>query len=587
MIQLRKHIIRLRSKTGMNKRLFSGLTAIAVAIAIVSGGCSGAAAPGQLSVARVQKGDLEVKVSADGTIEMPAAVNLYFDTTMFTPPYSGRIKAVYVEKGNQVRAGTTLAKLDDTTQKMAVEAAQYTLELAINNVVQTTCCGVTRSPGFYCDAVAQLRFEFAQKELERARVLLQTGNYGDAAEQVALAKYDLEGAKKFYSDPDYRRIRPDLVDVTQVNYSDYDIDMAIGRLAAEIDGLSAMQSQFRDGSYGPASDSLQNMLVEMGDTYSVVKRLNHLPQNSVYPDTCTAYTVVNELMSSLALLDTLSQQKDTDPVKYAETLSIIRHDMELSEKILDENISTFRAGLNLKTMRDYNIAVQNAIINLQRTKQALLRTELIAPFDGRVTDINLRAGDMITQRYAVTGVPIDSYVVQLADVNSVRMAGLIDEIDIARIAGKSLDEMKPLIMVDAFPGRTFRGSVTFISPFGPAQSNSIQYYGTLQTTLPSYKIEIALDPAETAYLTGGLTATAGILVDARSGVLTVPNTALSGKEGSYTVRVLMDEKTGMVEQRPVKIGLQNKTVTEIISGLAEGEMVVLEKAAVPANALRK
>ncbi len=571
----------------MNKRFFSGLTAIVLATAIIFAGCNGSPAPGQLSVARVQKGDMEVKVSADGTIEMPSAVNLYFDTTMFTPPYSGRIKAVYVQKGDMVRAGTTLAKLDDTTQRLAVEAAQYVLELAINNVVQTVCCGVNRSPGFYCDAVAFMRFEFAQKELEKARVLLQTGYYEDAARQVALAKYDLEGAKIFYSDPAYRHVRLDLIDITQSGYTDYDIDLAIGKLSAEIDNLTALQSLFKDGNYTGAADAIQSMLTEMGDTHSVVKRLNHLPQNSIYPDTCTGYTVVSEILISLDLLDTLTQEKEFDALKFAETLATVKHDMELSEKILDENVSTYRAGLNLKTQRDYNIAIQTAIINLQRAKQALLKTELLAPFDGRVTDINLRAGDMITQRYAVTGMPIDSYVIQLANVDSVRMTGLMDEIDIARVAGKPLAELKPVILVDAFPGRQFNGRVTFISPFGPAQSNSIQYYGTAQTTLPTYKIEIALDPAETAYLTGGMTAEAEIAVEARIGVLTVPNSAISGKNGNYTVRVLKDEETHLTEQRPVKIGLQNKTCTEISSGLDEGEMVVLEKAAVPANALRK
>jgi len=571
----------------MNKRFFSALTSIVMVAAFILGGCSGAPATGQLSVARVQKGDLEVKVSADGSIEMPSAVNLYFDTTMFTPPYSGRIKAVYVGKGDMVRAGTTLAKLDDTTQKLAVEAAQYTLELAINNVVQTVCCGVNRSPGFYCDAVALLRFEFAQKEMEQARVLVQTGKYEDAAAQVALAKYDLDGARKFYSDPDYRRIRPDLIDITQAGYTDYDIDLAISKLSAEIDDLSALQMLLKDGNYGGATDAMQTILTEMGDTHSVVKRLNHLPQNAEYPDTCTGYTVVNEILSSLDLLNDISQQTEFDAVKFAETLTIVRHDMELSEKILDENISTYRAGLNLKTLRDYNINVQNAIINLQRSKQALLKTELLAPFDGRVTDINLRAGDMITQRYAVTGAPIDSYVIQIANVDSVRMTGLMDEIDIARVAGKPLDEMKPVIFVDAFPGRQFKGRVTFISPFGPAQASGIQYYGTVQTTLPTYKIEIALDPTETAYLNGGMTATAEILVENRRSVLIVPNSALSGRGGTYTVRVLRDEKTGLTEERTVKIGLQSKTSTEIVSGLAEGETVVLEKAAVPANALRK
>ncbi len=571
----------------MNKSIINGLIVTIIALAVITSGCNGAPPPGQLSVARVQKGDLEVKVSADGAIEMPAAVNLYFDTTMFTPPYSARIRGIYVEKGQMVKAGTLLAKLDDTTQVLAVESAQYALELAMNNVVQTVCCGVNRSPGFFCDAVALLRFEFAQKEMEQARVLLQRAGYEDAAAQLSLAKYDLEGARKFYSEPDYRRIRPDLLDVTQAGYTDYDLDLAIARLSAEIDNLAALQALIRAGDYAGASDRVQSLISEMGDTHSVVKRLNHLPQNTLYPDTCTAYTVVNEILASLSLLDNLSQQKEPDPVKYAETLSLIRHEMELSEKVLDENISTYRAGLNLKTLRDYNINVQTAIINLQRAKQALLRTELLAPFDGRVTDINLKAGDMISQRYAVTGVPIDSYVIQLANVNSVRWSGLIDEIDIARIAGRPPADLKPVLLVDAFPGRLFSGRVTFISPYGPTLSNSIPYYGSLQATLPAYKVEIALVPAETAFLAGGQTAVAEILVDTRSGVLLAPNTAITGKNGNYMVRVLKDQQTGLTEQRPVVIGLQNRSFSEIKSGLVEGEMVVLEKASAPAKALRK
>jgi macrolide-specific efflux system membrane fusion protein len=261
--------------------------------------------------------------------------------------------------------------------------------------------------------------------------------------------------------------------------------------------------------------------------------------------------------------------------------------MELSGKVLDENISTYRAGLNLKTLRDYNINMQSAIINLQRAKQALLRTELLAPFDGRVTDINLKAGDMISQRYAVTGAPIDSYIIQLANVSAVRWSGLIDEIDIAKIAGRPLAEMRPVLLVDAFPDRRFSGRVTFISPYGPAQAGGIQYYGTVQTTLPTYRVEIALDPAETAYLAGGQTAEAEILVDMRNGVLLVPNAAVTGKNGNYTVRVLKDQQTGLTEQRTVTIGLQSRSFSEIKSGLAEGEMVVLERAVTPAKALRK
>ena len=571
----------------MMKTLLLKVAAVVLTAGILLNGCLGGPVTEPLPVAKVQRGDLEVKVSADGSIEMPAAVNLYFDTTMFTPPYSGRIKSVYVEKGDMVRAGTLLAKLDDTTQKLAVESSQYALELAMNNVVQTVCCGVTRSPGFYCDAVAFLRFEFAQKELEKARTLFQTGDYVDAATQISLAKYDLDGAKKFYSDPDYRRVRLDLIDVTQAAYSDYDIDLAIERLSSEIDNLSALQSLVKEGRYDNTVDGLQAMLTEMGDTYSVVKRLNHLPQNTNYPDTCTSYTVLSEALSSVDVLQEISRQKDFDGIRFAETLSTIRHDLELSEKILDENISTYRQGLNMKTQRDYNINVQNAIINLQRAKQSLLKTELLAPFDSKVVDVNLRGGDMITQRYLVTGVPIDSYVIQLANINSMRMTGLVDEIDIVKIASHPSKDITANILVDAFPGKEFKGKVTFISPFGPTQASGIQYYGTIQPTLSTYKVEIALDPQEAMYLTGGLTATAAILVDNRSNVLIIPNNAISGKDGDYRVRVLKDERSNLVEQRTVKIGLQNRSQAEVVSGLSEGEKVLLEKSISPVRPLRK
>jgi len=126
-------------------------------------GCNGGDGVVQQTIAVVRRGDLEARATVDGYIETPAAVSLYFDTTMFTPPYSGKIRDIYVEKGDTVRAGMVLAKLDDTTQKLAVEAAQYTLELALNNMVQTVCCGIKVSPSHYTEAVPIKRFEFARR----------------------------------------------------------------------------------------------------------------------------------------------------------------------------------------------------------------------------------------------------------------------------------------------------------------------------------------------------------------------------------------------------------------------------------------
>ena len=566
-----------------NKSLIKIAATMILMLSVLAGSCSSGPVTEQQIVAVVQRGDLAVTVRSDGNIEMPNALNLYFDATMFTSSYSARIRKIYVQKGDQVHAGALLAKLDDTGQKLTVENAQYALEAAINNVVQTGCCGAGRYPSFYADSVALLRYEFALKEMTTVKGFLYANEYEEAAEQLALAKSDVDGVQSYYTNPDYRKLRIEYNALDQAVESSQDLVTAIDRLSSEIDVISGLQQQITAGQYPDAQQSVQDLLVKMGDTHTIVKRITHLPTSITYPDAPTAYTVVSELTGSLATLQELADSKDFDAVKFSERLSMARHDLELSAKILEENISINRLGVNIKTLRDYNIAIQTAVINLQRAKQALLKTELIAPFDGRVVDVNLQTGDMITQRYTANGVPIDSYIIKLVNTGNVRMAGLVDEIDVVKIKeGQSAD-----IYIDALPGKVLKGTVSFISPYGPIQTRSIPYYGSLQSTLSTYKLEIALDPKDAAYLAAGQTAGAELLIDKHTNVLTVPNSALMGKSGEYYIRVLTDEKTNLIEQRPVKIGLQNESRTEIVSGLTGGEKVLLLKSSAPSRTVKK
>jgi RND family efflux transporter MFP subunit len=524
------------------------------------------------TIALVERSDIEVKVNADGYIEMPDAVNLYFDTTMFTPPYSARVQKVYVEKGEMVKAGALLAKLDDATQKMAAESAQYALELAINNVVQTVCCGVKRAPSYYSDAVALYRFEFAIKETQKALSLLADSRFEEAASEIALAKYDIDAAKKIYIDPEYRNLRTEFNEFNQPEISSQDVGIAIDRLSTELDKLSAIQEQIKNGSYDRARKMLASLSLEMADTQMVVNRTTHSPSAYTYPDTCTTFTVINEALTKLEELREMAGGENFDAMKLNETLQMAMHDLELGDKILKENISTFRQGLNLKAERDYNINIHTALINLDRAKQTLLKTELLAPFDGEIVDVNLQEGDMITQRYSATGLPIDTYVLKIADRRTVRMAGIVDEIDVVRIS----KGQQATVMVDALPGKAFNGEVKFISP-----------YGTLQTGIATYKVEIVLDPKDAAYLTGGLTATAEILIDKRKNVLLIPSSALQiqGDESWVYVIRKEDNKMESMEQRQVEVGLQSRTQAEILSGLNEGEKVLLEKSNIPARSL--
>jgi multidrug efflux pump subunit AcrA (membrane-fusion protein) len=152
--------------------------------------------------------------------------------------------------------------------------------------------------------------------------------------------------------------------------------------------------------------------------------------------------------------------------------------------------------------------------------------------------------------------------VYLVDTKTIRMKGIIDEIDITKVSVGQ----QAIIRVDAVPGRDLKGSVRFVSPFGALQSGVV-----------NFPVEIYMDRDEdTSGLRGGLTATADIITGLRENVLQVPNRAIKGLAGDYWVDVVIDASTAATAKRTVKTGVQNKRNTEIISGLQEGEKVLIE-----------
>jgi HlyD family secretion protein len=118
--------------------------------------------------------------------------------------------------------------------------------------------------------------------------------------------------------------------------------------------------------------------------------------------------------------------------------------------------------------------------------------------------------------------------------------------------------------VDALPNVELKGKVTFISPFG-----------TRETGVVEFPITISLEPTEIE-LKGGLTATADVIVEEHKNIIMVPNRAIKGSPGDYWVEVVIDEKKITTEKRPVILGTQNDQFSEVISGLSEGEKVIVE-----------
>jgi HlyD family secretion protein len=123
------------------------------------------------------------------------------------------------------------------------------------------------------------------------------------------------------------------------------------------------------------------------------------------------------------------------------------------------------------------------------------------------------------------------------------------------------------ILVDAVPDTEFEGHVSDIAP-GPAESSA--------TGIVAYEVTIDLDSDDTRLLPG-MTADATTETDRLEDVLVVPNRAVSidRESGVPVTSVEMIDEQGNPTRVEIELGLRNETVSEVLTGLEEGDQVII------------
>ncbi len=170
---------------------------------------------------------------------------------------------------------------------------------------------------------------------------------------------------------------------------------------------------------------------------------------------------------------------------------------------------------------------------------------LIAPRDGV---IGYRAAEVGALAAAGTK------VFELVDNSHVYVDCSLSENDAAVLeTGMDVD-----VTIDAL-GQSYTGKLVYVSP-------------AMDDSAKTYTVRISLDEDKSA-IKAGLFARSQIDILQRPQTLFVPKEAVINKNGRVTVFVVRPDQT--VEERDVRIGLLNDTQEEIISGLADGDVVAL------------
>jgi RND family efflux transporter MFP subunit len=216
-----------------------------------------------------------------------------------------------------------------------------------------------------------------------------------------------------------------------------------------------------------------------------------------------------------------------------------------TQEVLEQQVNMAEA--NWETAK---LNLKIAKLNLDSAKLNLDKAVITAPFDGVVADIAITEGEEISTA------SLASPAITLVGTSGIEMQGTIDELNIASVkVGQSAN-----ITLDALPDEQLTGSVAFISPMGTVLAGIVSYGTTISLENPS------------AELKDGMSATAEIVVERRDNVLLIPNTVIDGTLQNPTVTVLVN---GKKETRQVSLGLSDGINTEVVSGLKDGEEVVM------------
>jgi HlyD family secretion protein len=186
------------------------------------------------------------------------------------------------------------------------------------------------------------------------------------------------------------------------------------------------------------------------------------------------------------------------------------------------------------------------------TQAQLERTQLVAPFDGVIAEINGELGEFVTP--SPVGIPTPP-TVDLIDPSCLYVSAPIDEVD----APKIKTGLPAKISLDAFPNMPFPGHVRRVAPYVLDQEKQAR----------TVEIEAEIDHPEESLL-AGYSADVEIILDQRAEAVRVPTSVILPDDKVY----VLDPATSKLEARAVTKGLSNWEFTEITSGLAEGDKVV-------------
>jgi HlyD family secretion protein len=225
-----------------------------------------------------------------------------------------------------------------------------------------------------------------------------------------------------------------------------------------------------------------------------------------------------------------------------------------------QDVARAQLVVNKAKVAQAHADVQKSDATLKQLEEQLSYTTIVAPIDGIILSRDVEMGDAVSSILVMGSAA--TLVMTIGDTSEVYVKGKVDESDI----GKVYLGQPARIRVETFKDKTFTGHVTKISPMGAEKDN-----------VTTFEVRVSINNPG-GELKAEMTANAEIILDEHKNVLMIPEGAILYDKDKKASTEVPDPK-GKEGKRKValNIGISNGAKTEVLSGLKEGDQVVLQQ----------
>lgn len=256
----------------------------------------------------------------------------------------------------------------------------------------------------------------------------------------------------------------------------------------------------------------------------------------------------------IAILDMTDAIKAVRDAEFALESAKIKQDQT---KISNNNDSSADA----LARQAQKIAVNQQTAKVSDAKEKLLDYSIRAPFDGVVTNLSVNAGDSISRDTILASVITQEMIAKIS----------LNEVDAAQVKNGNA----VTLTIDALGGQNISGTVTKIDTIGTVTQGVVYYNAEI-----SFGDTIEL-------LRPGMSVSANITIAEKKNVIIVPNGAIKKSDTGESFVQTPNKKNGMsikttdtttlnLGKKIIEIGIGNDTETEVLSGLSEGDEIVVQ-----------